>query len=348
MRNKPLAVAGMLIAFTGAGHAYNLDVKLSGLSLGRHLMGPERRTEELANQVVLVEFWGYYCPPCRASLPKLAAWQKEYESVGLVIIGVHVQRATDEQIKALCREKGVNFTIVADGSIQGGNDFNAIPHCFLFDANGNCLYRGHPAEPDLLAAMRKALEEAPAALLSGKDFKKLAPLVESLKKGASYGSVLKAAQAKVGSPNLETAEEARYIVARLTEYAEKRQKKALAKKTDEPCACWAELNVLAEAFSGTEPGKEAAMALSELKKDSGFMESLKPWEALQALKKMEGLLKPVDTPAGPDTRSSRFQQQNALILRQMLEALRVMRQKWPASKATEEAQKILAQYGLGV
>jgi thiol-disulfide isomerase/thioredoxin len=45
---------------------------------------------DLRGKVVLLVFWGYWCGPCLAEIPTLAALQEQYREQGLTVIGVHV------------------------------------------------------------------------------------------------------------------------------------------------------------------------------------------------------------------------------------------------------------------
>ena len=83
---------------------FNLNVSVDGIQLGKHLLGPERKSEDLKNRVVLLEFWGVNCPPCLASMPKLAAWNFELQSLGLVVIGAHAQGGPAQAARALAQK----------------------------------------------------------------------------------------------------------------------------------------------------------------------------------------------------------------------------------------------------
>jgi thiol-disulfide isomerase/thioredoxin len=49
------------------------------------------RTLQLSDykgKVVLLNFWATWCAPCRAEMPELVRWQREYRKAGLRIIGI--------------------------------------------------------------------------------------------------------------------------------------------------------------------------------------------------------------------------------------------------------------------
>ena len=51
--------------------------------------GEEHSLSDYAGQVVIVDFWGTWCPPCRAEIPSFIKLQKAYGNDGLQILGLN-------------------------------------------------------------------------------------------------------------------------------------------------------------------------------------------------------------------------------------------------------------------
>ncbi len=120
------------------------DHSITEWMLGEIISGPEVKLEELEGKVVAIEFWGWRCPPCIASLPKLAKLDKQYRKRGLVLIGMHAQQATNEQILEIVKKNKLEFTITMNPSSKGPVKFSGIPKVFIFNGNGKLVFDGHP------------------------------------------------------------------------------------------------------------------------------------------------------------------------------------------------------------
>ncbi|HEY4313851.1 MAG TPA: TlpA disulfide reductase family protein [Pirellulales bacterium] len=59
--------------------------------------GPAVKLSELRGQVVVLDFWGYWCGACVVDMPKLFAAHDKYHDQGLTIIGVHTDLGNDEE-----------------------------------------------------------------------------------------------------------------------------------------------------------------------------------------------------------------------------------------------------------
>jgi len=339
-----LAVAVLALGLLGRGQAdeFNMKVTVDDIQLGPQLLGPELPAGGLQHRVVLVEFWGVNCPPCLASMPKLAAWNQELQSQGLTVIGIHAQNEPDDKIKATAKSRGVNYTIVKNAALKTGHDFRGIPHCMLFDPTGKCLFRGGPNEVE--AFMRKAVQDAPPVILEGKKLTKLAALTKNLKKEQTYGAALKQARASAESSDTAIAEEAGYVVEKLTTFGRKLLDDAKEKKELEPLETMTLTQRAATTFAGSDLGKEATGLLNGLKKDTKFQADLKAWQTLQNVRNLHGAL--VWPPGPQDPKARAFLNANSRTLQQMTTLIKQLQKAAPESKATEAAKEIGTQLGL--
>lgn len=96
---------------------------------------------DLRGQVVFVNFWATYCPPCVAEMPDLQKAYETLEDENFVILGVNVEEHPDV-VKAFVEENGITFPIVIsdDGTINPTFDLRVMPTTWFIDADG--IFRG--------------------------------------------------------------------------------------------------------------------------------------------------------------------------------------------------------------
>ena len=61
-------------------------------------------------KVLLLNFWGTWCAPCRMEMPGLIALQQDYRDKGFVILGVAVED-TPEAVKSYAAEIKINYPL---------------------------------------------------------------------------------------------------------------------------------------------------------------------------------------------------------------------------------------------
>jgi len=337
-------LAGVIAPAAQAGE-FNMNVSISGLSLGKHICGPERNLADLTDHVVLVEFWAVTCPPCLRSLPILSGWQDQFEKDGLIIVSIQCNDATPEQIKAVISERKATHSIYSKGYIKDGNDFSGIPHVFLFDHTGACVYRGSPFQVE--EKMKEALAAAPAAALASLKLEKLSSLADSLKK-SSPATVLSKASTYLTSKDEATAAEAAVIIEAVKAWGAKRIENAMAGKDTDALICWQAIQKIAKDFAGSDVAKEANKKIVELKADTAFMGEIKAWQALAKVKALEGSLKSVFVGINTDeeTAKKKFKTRNKAVFVQMIAGIKMMQKNYPDSPATAEALAIAEAYEL--
>ncbi|MBD0372439.1 MAG: TlpA family protein disulfide reductase [Pyrinomonadaceae bacterium] len=105
----------------------------------RDLRGRTVRLSDYKGKVVLLNFWATWCPPCRAEMPDLVKWQREYRSRGLQVIGVTYPPTETSEVRQFVRTVKVNYPILF-GSAETKALFeqsDTLPVTVVIDRDGN-------------------------------------------------------------------------------------------------------------------------------------------------------------------------------------------------------------------
>jgi thiol-disulfide isomerase/thioredoxin len=78
----------------------------------RDLRGRTVRLTDFKGKVVLLNFWATWCPPCRAEIPELVKWQREYGSKGFQIIGVTYPPTNRRKVRSFLRTFKVTYPVL--------------------------------------------------------------------------------------------------------------------------------------------------------------------------------------------------------------------------------------------
>ncbi len=98
---------------------------------------------EFDGKVLIVDFWGTWCPPCRAEIPHFIALQEKYADQGLAIVGINYEVVPPNQVRETISEfvaaNGVNYPcLIGDGrtksQVPGG--VPSLPTTLFLDRNG--------------------------------------------------------------------------------------------------------------------------------------------------------------------------------------------------------------------
>ena len=97
----------------------------------------------LRGKVVLVDFWGTFCEPCKKSFPKLQELESRYEESGLRIVGISEDEAEDQdKIPGFAHSYGAKFTLGwdQDKTIARSYKPDTMPSTFVIDKKGVVRY----------------------------------------------------------------------------------------------------------------------------------------------------------------------------------------------------------------
>jgi len=99
--------------------------------------------KSLRGKVVLVDFWGTFCEPCKKSFPKLQDLNTKYSTSGLRIVGISEDESDDkDKIPGFASSYGAKFTLGwdEDKSIAKSYKPDTMPSSFIIDKKGVVRY----------------------------------------------------------------------------------------------------------------------------------------------------------------------------------------------------------------
>jgi peroxiredoxin len=104
------------------------------------LQGKKVKLSGLAGQVVFLNFWATWCPPCRAEMPSMERLHARLKDKGLTVIGVDLQEGQRE-VEDFVHEYKLSFPIVIDrsGSVASAYGIRSIPTTYVIGRDGTIL-----------------------------------------------------------------------------------------------------------------------------------------------------------------------------------------------------------------
>jgi peroxiredoxin len=99
--------------------------------------------KQLRGKVVLLDFWGTFCTPCKSSFPKLQHLNAKYAGAGLQVLGISEDEPEDKgKIPTFASTYGARFAIGwdQDRAISERYKPETMPSSFLIDRRGVVRY----------------------------------------------------------------------------------------------------------------------------------------------------------------------------------------------------------------
>ncbi len=102
-------------------------------------------------QVLILDFWASWCPPCRASIPAVDRLYDEFRDRGVMVYGVQVR----DEVNAAdyLRDRGADYpALVGDDKTQRAYNVVSIPTIVVIGVDGSIIHRssgwsnGHEAK----------------------------------------------------------------------------------------------------------------------------------------------------------------------------------------------------------
>ena len=99
--------------------------------------------EHLGKDVVVLDFFATWCPPCRKSLPHFAALSKEFEGQPVSIYAVNVSEESTV-VEEYFKENALQIEALLDEGGLAAEDYgvSGIPHQVIIGRDGSVQYVG--------------------------------------------------------------------------------------------------------------------------------------------------------------------------------------------------------------
>ena len=104
--------------------------------------GNIHQLKDYKGQVVIINFWATWCPPCRAEMPSMQRAWEILHSEGIIMLAVDVGE-DEETIFTFTANYPVEFPLLMDPDSQTTTDWPVLglPTTFIVDKEGRLVYR---------------------------------------------------------------------------------------------------------------------------------------------------------------------------------------------------------------
>ncbi len=114
----------------------------------KDLDGQSVKLSDYRGKVVLLNFWGTWCEPCKQETPALQSAYSKLQDAGLVVVGVNLlnsERAFNrniDHVRQFAEQYGVSYPIVLDdsGAATQAYSIAPIPTSYFIDQQGKVRY----------------------------------------------------------------------------------------------------------------------------------------------------------------------------------------------------------------
>lgn len=126
----------------------------------------KRLLKDFRGKVVVIDFWGIWCKPCLAQVPKIKELQDRYEANGVVFFAIHTARTEMKEILEVVGKLGWKITVGRDttgkaeaellGKTKAKYAVSGFPTMIVIDREGRVRFNGRYENLDLATLARKS------------------------------------------------------------------------------------------------------------------------------------------------------------------------------------------------
>ncbi len=128
------------------------------------LDGRRASLSDYRGQVVVLDFYATYCPPCREEIPHLVALQRRHDAQGFKVVGLNVGGVEDrDKVPDYVKSLGIQYQLgepdeELSTALLADND--VIPQTFVFDRQGRLVEHFTGFDEAVAAKLENAVQTA--------------------------------------------------------------------------------------------------------------------------------------------------------------------------------------------
>jgi cytochrome c biogenesis protein CcmG/thiol:disulfide interchange protein DsbE len=132
-----LAAVALLLVATMGWAASAPDFSLKAVQDGKNYSLSQYR-----GKVVLVNFFTFFCGPCREEMPHLSEMYQELKGQGFQTLGIALS-STHAQLQQLVSQLGLTYPVLEgnDAVSKAYGNVELVPLTFIIDRQGNIVHK---------------------------------------------------------------------------------------------------------------------------------------------------------------------------------------------------------------
>ena len=137
---RMLIVAACVLAL--ASSSWGAGKPAPGFTLKDVLQGKEYSLSQFKGKVVMINFFTFFCGPCRDEMPDLNKINNELKAKGLVTLGIALS-SDPTQIRFLVKQLGLEYPVLTgnDKVSEAYGSVSVVPTTVIIDKAGNIAQR---------------------------------------------------------------------------------------------------------------------------------------------------------------------------------------------------------------
>jgi thiol-disulfide isomerase/thioredoxin len=111
--------------------------KLAPVFTAKLLDGKTFSTESAKGEVVIVNFWATWCPPCRQEMPAFENYYQKYKNQGVRVVAVSLDEPSElAKVREVMREFSFDAALEGESQHKGYGRIWRLPLTFVIDRKG--------------------------------------------------------------------------------------------------------------------------------------------------------------------------------------------------------------------